>query len=71
MTDRDYALMALAQRAVVADLERLGQHVSPRVLSGAVKDAGSFDGYATPADYREAVAEFIRERQQHATFDLP
>jgi hypothetical protein len=83
MTDREYALkvlaarretasMVFAQEAAVADLERLGQRVSPRVLAGAVKDAGGLDGYASLYDYQLAIGEFIEGRRRHArrTFDL-
>lgn len=70
MTDRDYVLMALAQKTVVDGLERLGQHISPRVLAGAIKDAGRLDGYATPRDYPMALGDFV-SRRRRARFHLP
>ena len=70
MTDRDYVLMALAQEAVVTGLERLGQRITPRVLAGAVKDAGGLDGYATPHDYEMALGDFISIRRR-AGWGLP
>lgn len=70
MTDRETVLLVFAQEAVVAGLERLGQRISPRVLAGAIRDAGSLDGYATVEDYGHAFAEFVSMRRRHARFDL-
>jgi len=82
MTGREYALRALderreseaktfAQRNAVVALERLGQHVSPHVLAGAVQDAGGLDGYATVGDYELALLDFIAARRRRAVMRLP
>jgi hypothetical protein len=82
MTDRDFALRVLAERRdeaamrfaqqnVRTRLARL-QDVSPRVMAGAVRDAGSLDGYATLGDYELALEDFVDARLRHAPrrFDL-
>jgi hypothetical protein len=53
-----------AQRIVVEGLEMAGHHVTPRVLRGAIADAGGADGYATLADYSIALAQFIEARRR-------
>lgn len=73
MTDRDYALMALAERdaerGVAYELGGLGY--SPRVIRGAIRDASGLAGYATVADYRLALVEFANGRRRHARWRLP
>jgi hypothetical protein len=83
MTDREYTVKVLtqqreaanlvfAQEAAAADFERLGLHISPTTLAGAIKDAGGLDDYQTLHDYELAIGEFICARRRHArgTFDL-
>jgi len=69
---REAANMVFAQEAAAADFERLGLHISPTTLAGAIKDAGGLDGYASLYDYQLAIGEFIEGRRRHArrTFDL-
>jgi hypothetical protein len=66
LSDRNYAQMVQAQRAAVTGFEQLGQDISPRVLAGAIKDAGGLDCYATIDDYELAIGEFIARRRRHA-----
>jgi len=73
MTDRDYAIMALAERdaerEVAYQLEALGY--SPRVIRGAILDASGLGGYATVEDYKLALADFANMRRRHARWHLP
>jgi hypothetical protein len=73
MTDRDYAIMALAERdaerEVAYQLEPLGY--SPRVIRGAILDASGLGGYATAEDYRLALVDFANARRRHAPWRLP
>ncbi len=66
--EREYDLMAFAQKTVVAGLELFGPRISPGVLAGAIEDAGGLDGYATPHDYELALGDFICMRRRHATY---
>lgn len=64
MTERDYAIMVLAEREVA---ERLSSLASPKtaakVLRGALRDAGDCSsGYATPCDYTLALEDFALTR---------
>ena len=72
MTDRDYALMALAERdaerGIAYQLGSLGY--SPRVIRGAILDASGLAGYATVADYRLALVEFANGRRR-SSWRLP
>lgn len=54
MTDRENVLVVFA----------------PRVLAGAIEDAGGLYGDATPHDYELAIETFICARRRHAPSDL-
>ena len=71
MTNREFTVQALAQRNAVATLEGLGQPLTRRVLSGAIRDAGDLTWYESPGDYEEALTSFIAERQRHGAMRLP
>ncbi len=73
MTDREYALGALAerdaQREAAYQLDALGY--SPRIMRGAISDAGVLAGYATVEDYKVALVDFAEARRRHARWRLP
>lgn len=60
MTGNEYAL---AER--VAERELLASGFSPRIIRGAIRDAGGLDGYASPRDYGMAVVDFANARRRH------
>ena len=64
MTERDHAIMVLAEREVAEHLSRLAPpETVAKVLSGALRDAGDCSsGYATPRDYTLALEDFALAR---------
>lgn len=73
MTDRDYALTVLAERDAEREIAyQLGWFgYSPRIIRGAILDAGGLGGYATDADYKLALVEFANGRRRHSSWRLP
>jgi hypothetical protein len=62
MSEREHARDRLAVRDAA---QRLDGWYSPRIIRGAIVDAGSVGGYASVDDYHLAVETFARRRALH------